>query len=245
MMWRFQLRAFLHVDLDGAGGSAELLSVVAASGWKLLVEVSGDHSVEPRVVRGESVQKRRQARDLAGMTPSQGMASMVQAGLSAALFPTVSTLIRARKAALCLGSVPSSSLPASAGYWAAWLREHSSTTLSSSPASLVEWIYLPAQWPEPPDDELLPLSLFREMGPVAEGACVMLNLAMISMVMNIVQAGGVGQSGHGALVMDLSFKLNSSGFGLAGMAVPSKHLHNGVWCTESILLGSGFSVLLR
>ena len=59
------------------------------------------------------------------------------------------------------------------------------------------------------------------------------------MVQNIVQAGGVGQSGHGALVMDLSFKLNASEFGLAGMAVPSKHLHQGCWRTESILLGFG------
>ena len=57
MMWRFQLRASLHVALDGAGGSAELLSADATPGWKLLVEVSGDQSAEPRVVRGESVQK--------------------------------------------------------------------------------------------------------------------------------------------------------------------------------------------
>ena len=68
---------------------------------------------------------------------------------------------------------------------------------------------------------------------------------MISIVQNIVQAGGVGQSGHGALVMDLSFKLNASDFGLAGMAVPSKHLHNGVWRTDSILLSCGLRVLLR
>ena len=100
---------------------------------------------------------------------------MVQAGLSSDSFPKVSILIGARKAALCAGSVPVPSLTASAGYWATWLRERSSITLSPSSASLLEWIYLPAQWPEPLDDELLPLSLFREMGPVAEGACVMLN----------------------------------------------------------------------
>ena len=71
----------------------------------------------------------------------------------------------------------------------------------------------------------------------------MLNQAMVSMVQNIVHGGGVGQSGHGALVMDLSFKLNASGFGLAGMAVPAKHLENGFWRTESVLLGCCLSVI--
>jgi hypothetical protein len=124
-----------------------------------------------------------------------------------------------------------------AGLWANWLlqRVHLQNSLPSP--SLVDWIYIPAKCPEAPDDELLPLSLTSSMGPVAEGACVMLNLAMVSMVQNIVLAGGVGQSGSGALVLDLSFKLNASGFGLAGMAVPAKHLHNGCWRTESILLG--------
>jgi len=245
MMWRFQLRVSLQVSLHGAGGGEESLSAAAAPRWKLLVEVSGQHGTAARVVRGESVTKRRQARAVAGMTPSQGMASLVYLGLSADMFPKVSTFVGARKAKLGSGSVSSSSMAASAGSWAMWLRQRSLTTLSMSPPSLLDWVYLPARWPLSPDDELLPLSLMRSMGPVAEGACVMLNQAMISMVQNIVQAGGVGQSGHGALVMDLSFKLNASGFGLAGMAVPSKHLHQGCWRTESILLGFGLRASMR
>ena len=54
VMWRFQLRASFHVAIDGAGSSAELLSAAATPGWKLLVEVSWDDSVEPFVVHGES-----------------------------------------------------------------------------------------------------------------------------------------------------------------------------------------------
>ena len=225
------------MSLQDSGGDQELLAAAAAPGWKFLIEVSGEHGTVARIVRGESVVKRRRARDVAGLTPTQGMASLLSLGLSAEQFPKVSTVVGARKKKLCQGVHSSTSMAWFAGLWANWLKQRVYCQMSSPSFSLVDWIYLPAKWPEAPDDELLPLSLMCPMGAVADGACVMLNLAMVSMVQNIVQAGGVGQSDSGALVLDLSFKLNASGFGLAGMAIPAKHLHNGCWRTESILLG--------
>jgi hypothetical protein len=237
MLRRLQLRVSLQVSLQDSGGDQQLLAAAAAPGWKLLIEVSGQHGTDARIVRGESVLKRRRARDVAGLTPIQGMASLLSLGLSAEQFPKVSTVVGARKRKLCQGVHSSSSMARVAGLWANWLLQRVHLQMSSPSPSLVDWIYIPAKWPEAPDDELLPLSFMCPMGAVAEGACVMLNLAMVSMVQNIVSAGGVGQSGSGALVLDLSFKLNASGFGLAGMAIPAKHLHNGCWRTESILLG--------
>ena len=104
MMLRFQLRVSLQVSLQDSGCGQELLAAAAAPGWKLLVEVSGQHGTVAHVVRGESVAKRRQARDVAGMTPTQGMASLVKLGLSADQFPKVSTFVGARKAKLGYGS---------------------------------------------------------------------------------------------------------------------------------------------
>jgi hypothetical protein len=169
------------------------------------------------------------------------MAALVEAGTPAELFPKSSTFVGVRRAALSVWKAPMASTSASVGLWAAWLQERQLNAPSFENARLTDWIYLPAKWPESPDDELLPLALCRELGTIAEGACVMVNKAMVLMVQNIYQGGGVGQSNSGALVMDLSFKLNASGFGLAGMAVPAKHLEKGVWRTECVLLGRRLS----
>ena len=99
----------------------QLLASAVAPGWKLLIEASGQHGSEARIVRGESVVKRRRARDVAGLTPVQGMASLLSMGLSAEQFPKVSTVVGARKRKLSHAQQSSSSMARASGLWVNWL----------------------------------------------------------------------------------------------------------------------------
>ena len=117
--WRIQLQTSLSVAEAGAGGIAELLVAAGTPGWKLLVQAAGEHTAQPRFVRGDTVQKRRQARNVAVMPPTQGMASLVEAGIPAELFPKKSTCLAARRAAFSVGKASMASPSASAGLWAA------------------------------------------------------------------------------------------------------------------------------
>ena len=95
-----------------------------------------------------------------------------------------------------------------------------------------------AEWPEqfPPnwvDDPLLHLTEEYRNAPIADGACFMLTKANVEYLRRIVKQG-VGDTAKGALVLDLTFKVTACGFGLAGLAIPCKHLARG-WGVTAIL----------
>ena len=102
-----------------------------------------------------------------------------------------------------------------------------------------------AEWPQDissilgDDDPLLFLTQEFRQAPIAEGACFMLTRANIEFVKRIFKGSGVGGTGRGAMVLDLTFKVTACGFGLACLGIPCKHLDR-CWRTTAVPAAFGW-----
>ena len=210
----------------------------APGGSLVRVDKAGTASDVPRVVRGETVEKRDFARTMAHQRPTQSFTQLVEDGTPSGACPKYGTMRKQREGYLHRQAGTMYRTTKASGVWRLWLEELQRNNRPWRTIAVTDWVHIKAAGPV--DDSWLPAAALRACGTVCEGASVFLNKAMVEFVRRVVAAGGIASTGKGALVMDLSFKLNAAGFGLACVGLPAKYLDRGLWRTQCLPAAFGW-----